>query len=146
MTAGDYVHLRQLAAEWETDTRLSIAQWAVRLARALVEALDLLETAEAALAHEVELGAELATMLADNSEVHEAFVEQLFRHVAKQPIRAFGPKHLSDLTQAFEKNGFNIRRLLTEIVTASALPADEANGESKKVADSDRTPALAERP
>ncbi|MGC1274722.1 MAG: DUF1592 domain-containing protein [Planctomycetaceae bacterium] len=82
---------------------------------------------------------QLATMLAGDAEVHEAFVEQLFRHVAKQPVRAFGPNHLSELTRSFENNEFSIRRLLAEIVTASARPADE----TEKIAASAPEPAAA---
>lgn len=67
---------------------------------------------------------ELATALAADREVHEAFVEQLFRHVTKQPIQAYGPDRLSTLTDAFTQNGYNIQRLLAEIVTSVALPAE----------------------
>ncbi len=35
---------------------------------------------------------DLATFLAGSEETHEAFVEQLFHHLVKQPIRAFGPQ------------------------------------------------------
>ena len=34
---------------------------------------------------------ELAKYLAGSSEVHDAFVEQLFHHLVKQPVRAYGP-------------------------------------------------------
>ncbi len=82
---------------------------------------------------------QLAALLADNSEVHGSFVEQLFRHVAKQPIRAFGPSHLSDLTQSFKENEFDIKHLLAEIVTTSAMPADD----TKEVAASEPQPVTA---
>jgi hypothetical protein len=67
---------------------------------------------------------ELATALAADREVHAAFVEQLFRHVTKQPIQAFGPDRLAKLTDAFEQNNYNTRRLLAEIVTSAADPAE----------------------
>ncbi|HEX6986325.1 MAG TPA: DUF1588 domain-containing protein, partial [Planctomycetaceae bacterium] len=91
---------------------------------------------------------QLAAILAENGEVHEAFVEQLFRHVAKQPVRAFGPDRLSELTRSFTENGFNIRRLLAEIVTSAALPADESGKAEPPVASSgfDRQPVVASRP
>ncbi len=63
----------------------------------------------------------LAEFLAESEEVHEAFVEQAFHHLVKQPIRAFGPEVLPELTQAFVDSGFNLRELLVEIVARSAL-------------------------
>jgi hypothetical protein len=63
----------------------------------------------------------LATYLAESDETHEAFVEQLFHYIVKQPIRAFGPTEQSDLEKSFAQHQYNIRRLLVEIVTTSAL-------------------------
>jgi hypothetical protein len=70
----------------------------------------------------------LATFLANSQETHEAFVEQLFHYLVKQPIRAFGMRKLADLRQSFADNHYNIRKLMVEIVAESALPARE--GES----------------
>jgi hypothetical protein len=64
---------------------------------------------------------DLATYLAGSAEVHEAFVEQLFHAVVKQPVRAFGPTALADLRQSFAGSDFNIRKLIAEIATASVL-------------------------
>lgn len=64
---------------------------------------------------------ELANFLAGSEETHEAFIEQLFHYLVKQPIRAFGSRRLSDLRQFFARNQYNVRRLMVEIVTASAL-------------------------
>jgi Protein of unknown function (DUF1592)/Protein of unknown function (DUF1588)/PA14 domain/Protein of unknown function (DUF1595)/Cytochrome C oxidase, cbb3-type, subunit III/Protein of unknown function (DUF1585) len=63
----------------------------------------------------------LATFLAGSEETHEAFIEQLFHYLIKQPIRAFGPRKLSDLRQYFADNHYNIRKLMVEIVATSAL-------------------------
>ena len=63
----------------------------------------------------------LAEFLAESEEVHEAFVEQAFHHLVKQPIRAFGPEVLPELTQAFVDSGFDLRGLLVEIAARSAL-------------------------
>ena len=68
---------------------------------------------------------DLATFLAGSEEVHEAFVEQLFHHLVKQPARAFGPWKLSELRQSFAANRFSIRKLLGEIMAESALPPRE---------------------
>jgi hypothetical protein len=65
---------------------------------------------------------ELAQFLAGSEETHTAFVEQLFHHLVKQPVRAYGPKKLDDLRQSFARNGFSIRKLTVEIVADTALP------------------------
>ena len=49
---------------------------------------------------------DLAEFLAGSEEVQTAFVEQLFRHLAKQPVRAYGPKELAELRESFAKNGY----------------------------------------
>ena len=64
---------------------------------------------------------ELAEFLAGSEETHDAFVEQLFHYMVKQPIRAFGPETLTNLRRSFVENGYNIRKLMVEIVTLSAL-------------------------
>ncbi len=64
---------------------------------------------------------ELAAFLARSEETHDAFVEQLFHYVVKQPIRAFGPETLTNLRRSFVENGYNIRKLMVQIVTLSAL-------------------------
>jgi hypothetical protein len=45
----------------------------------------------------------------------------LFHYLVKQPIRAFGRTELTDLRGAFARNGYNIRELMVEIMTSSAL-------------------------
>jgi mono/diheme cytochrome c family protein len=64
---------------------------------------------------------DLATFLAGSEEVHEAFVEQLFHSLVQQPVRAYGPQELADLRRSFEAGGFSVRRLMVEIMTATAL-------------------------
>jgi hypothetical protein len=64
---------------------------------------------------------DLATYLAQSEESHGAFVEQLFQHMVKQPVQAYGPYTLPELRSAFADNAFNIRRQLVETVTAAAV-------------------------
>jgi hypothetical protein len=64
---------------------------------------------------------QLAEFLASSEESHDAFVEQLFHYMVKQPIRAFGPETLANLRRSFVENGYNIRKLMVQIVTLSAL-------------------------
>ena len=51
-----------------------------------------------------------------------SFAEQMFHHLVKQPVRAFGPKQLAELRQSFAANGFNMRKLAAEIAVVAALP------------------------
>jgi hypothetical protein len=69
---------------------------------------------------------DLATFLAGSEEVHEAFVERLFHSLVKQPVRAFGPRTLAELRDSFERNEFNIRKLMVEMVAVSALKSADA--------------------
>jgi hypothetical protein len=69
---------------------------------------------------------DLATFLANSEETHEAFVQHLFHYFVKQPIRAFGPRQLSELRQSFARNQYNVRELMVQIVMASALPRRES--------------------
>lgn len=64
---------------------------------------------------------ELAAFLASSDESQSAFVEQLFNYFVKQPVGAYGPGRLADLRRSFAENGCDVRKLLVEIVTASAL-------------------------
>jgi hypothetical protein len=84
----------------------------------------------------------LATLLADSEEVHAAFVEQLFHHLVKQPIRAFGPGVAADLRRSFAEHEFSIRRLAVEILATSALtPREIKPQEPARPATADRPPA-----
>jgi hypothetical protein len=64
---------------------------------------------------------DLATFLAGSEEVHEAFVERLFHHLVKQPVRAFGPRKLADLRRGFADNRYSIRKLMVAIIAESAF-------------------------
>src|SRR5262249_10432466 len=44
---------------------------------------------------------ELGNFLADSPEAHAAFVEQLFHHLAQQPVQAYGPNTLDELRRSF---------------------------------------------
>jgi hypothetical protein len=74
---------------------------------------------------------ELARYLADGEETHEAFVEQLFHYLVKQPIRAHGAETLSNLEKSFSDHKFSIRQLVIESMVASALHKDQSNALAK---------------
>jgi hypothetical protein len=70
---------------------------------------------------------DLAVFLAGSPEVHEAFVERVFHHLVKQPVRAYGPTRLEDLRQSFAQNGYSVRKLMVEIMATTALTGREKN-------------------
>ncbi len=56
-----------------------------------------------------------------NERANDAFIEQLFHHVVKQPMNAYGPATAEKLRQSFIASGYNLRQLLVEIATLAAL-------------------------
>ncbi len=64
---------------------------------------------------------ELGEFLAGSDEVHLAFVEQLFQHVVKQPIQAYGSGQKENLRNLLSQSGFNVNALLAEIATVAAF-------------------------
>ena len=66
---------------------------------------------------------DLAEYIATSQESHAAFVEQIFRHVAKQPIQAYGPQDFENLLKSFEEHDFSIKNLMIEAALLSAMPA-----------------------
>tara|TARA_R110002072_G_scaffold99008_1_gene217980 strand:+ start:98946 stop:101282 length:2337 start_codon:yes stop_codon:yes gene_type:complete len=64
---------------------------------------------------------ELGNFLSGSDEVHLAFVEQLFQHMVKQPVQAYGSDQKAKLRNLFAQSGFNINTLLAEIATVAAF-------------------------
>ncbi len=64
---------------------------------------------------------QLAEYLARSDEVHRTFVEQLFHSVVKQPLAAYGPKTLEELTKSFEETDFNVQKLLVTIINKTVF-------------------------
>ena len=63
----------------------------------------------------------LAEFLTSTEETHTAIVQQLFHHLVKQPVCAFGRQTLPDLRRFFTTHDFNLRKLMVEIMATSAL-------------------------
>jgi cytochrome c553 len=63
---------------------------------------------------------ELGEFLAKSQETHEAFVEHLFHYLVNQPILAHGLDLPRVLRERFDKDGFNIRKLLIQEAAAAA--------------------------
>jgi hypothetical protein len=72
---------------------------------------------------------DVAEYAANSRDAQEAFVEQLFHHLVKQPVRAYGSDIESRLRQKFVASNFNIKQLMVEIATVSSL-----SDSSKKIA------------
>jgi len=64
---------------------------------------------------------DLAKYLAASAEVQTAFAERLFQHLAKQPVRAYGPRRPEELRAFLVEHGYSIRKLVVEAATVVAL-------------------------
>jgi hypothetical protein len=69
---------------------------------------------------------ELSAAIATSRDAQEAFVQQLFHALVKQPMRAWGPDTPETLRKQFAANNCDIRRLLVDIMTIAALPPPTA--------------------
>ena len=65
---------------------------------------------------------ELAASITATRDAQEAFVQNLFHALVKQPVRAWGPATLEQLRTSFEYSGFSVRRLLVDIMKVGAIP------------------------
>lgn len=68
----------------------------------------------------------LAEHLAQSAEVRQSLVRHLFHHCVKQPIPAYGPRALPQLTERFAAADYSVKRLLVEIATTAALEPSAA--------------------
>ncbi|PYT46042.1 MAG: hypothetical protein DMG45_00460, partial [Acidobacteria bacterium] len=64
---------------------------------------------------------DLAQFAAGSEQAQNAFIEQLFNQIVKQPMLAYGSDVLNHLRQSFVESSFNVRKLLLDIATLSAL-------------------------
>src|SRR2546423_787934 len=64
---------------------------------------------------------DLAQFAAGSEQAQNAFIEQLFNQIVKQPMLAYGSDVLNHLRQSFVESSFNVRKLLVDIATLSAL-------------------------
>ena len=73
---------------------------------------------------------DLAQFAAGSEQAQNAFIEQLFNQIVKQPMLAYGPKVLNHLRQSFIDSGFNVKKLLVDIATVSAVHGMEKTGKA----------------
>lgn len=74
---------------------------------------------------------ELASYLATSRDAQEAFVQSLFHALVKQPVRAWGENTLENLRTSFAAGGFDIRRLVVDIMVMAATPPKVELAESQ---------------
>lgn len=75
---------------------------------------------------------DIAEFAVKSEHAHNAFVEQLFSQVVKQPMPAYGPDVLNQLRLSFVQSGYNIQKLLVDIATVSALQGTEKPASTTK--------------
>jgi hypothetical protein len=64
---------------------------------------------------------DLATFLANSPEAQESFIAHLFHYLVKQPVGAFGTHEQADLRKYFVEHDYSIRKLMVEMIAASAF-------------------------
>lgn len=64
---------------------------------------------------------DLAKFLAGSEEVHAAWVEKLFHHIVKQPVKAYGAQTPALLLQLFREHDFNMRQQMIESAVLAAM-------------------------
>ena len=64
---------------------------------------------------------DIAEFAISSEPAQNAFIEQLFHQVVKQPILAYGEDMIDRLRQSFVASRFDMQRLLVDITTVAAL-------------------------
>ena len=77
---------------------------------------------------------DIAEFAADTPSAHRTFIEQMFHHIAKQPVLAYGPDTMDTLHSGFEESGFKIPELLKSIALTASLHSSETSKTTKQVA------------
>lgn len=72
---------------------------------------------------------ELAAFMARSEETHRAFARQLFHHMVQQPILAYGPESISEVSVFFRDHQYNMKHLAVEIACRSSVHGWTANTE-----------------
>ena len=64
---------------------------------------------------------ELAAFMARSEETHRAFARQLFHQMVQQPILAYGPDSIAELSAFFQDHQYNMKHLAVEIACRSCV-------------------------
>jgi hypothetical protein len=68
---------------------------------------------------------DVAEFAVNNDLAQNGFIEQLFHHIVKQPMMAYGTEVTDTLRKSFIDSGYNIQKLLVDITTLSATHSGE---------------------
>ena len=68
---------------------------------------------------------DIAEFAIGSAQAQNAFIEQMFHHLVKQPVLAYGADTTDRLREFFRKENFNMQKLLLEIAVTSALRENE---------------------
>jgi hypothetical protein len=74
---------------------------------------------------------DIAEFAVGSEHAQNAFIEQLFHQIVKQPLLAYGADTQKRLRASFVDSGFNIQKLVVEIATVSALHGTEKTAKHK---------------
>ncbi len=66
---------------------------------------------------------QLGAYLAGSEEVHAAFCQQMFQHLVKQPVRAYGLDKPRQLQASFAESGHSVKKLIVAIAVTAASDA-----------------------
>jgi cytochrome c5 len=72
---------------------------------------------------------ELAAFMARSEETHRSFARQLFHHMVQQPILAYGPDSITELSAFFRDHQYNMKHLAVEIACRSSAQGWTPNSE-----------------
>jgi hypothetical protein len=63
---------------------------------------------------------DVAEFAAETPSAHQAFLQQLFHHLVKQPVRAYGDEKMDELYEQFRSGDFYIPELMKQIAITAA--------------------------
>ncbi len=67
---------------------------------------------------------DVAEFAANTPSAHRTFIESLFHHLVKQPVRAYGDDEMENLRKAFEQGGYQIPNLIKQIAVTTVQHAN----------------------
>ena len=75
---------------------------------------------------------DVAEFAVSSEQAQNAFIEQLFNQIVKQPMAAYGSDVAAQLRKSFVASDFNIQKLLVNIASISALQGIEKPTDPKR--------------
>ncbi len=70
---------------------------------------------------------DVAEFAANTPSAHRTFIESLFHHLVKQPVRAYGNEEMETLRKAFEQGGYQIPNLIKQIALTTVNHSSAPN-------------------